>query len=74
MYSNWKHQDHDLVLLMIEASSSKNLRKFYEQMQSGIALPASYQQVEQFAQENIIIETRRFKRKRDLPCHWYYQI
>jgi len=74
MYSNWKHQDHDLVLLMIEASSSKNLRKFYEQMQSGIALPASYQQVEQFVQENIIIETRRFKRKRDLPCHWYYQI
>jgi len=74
MYSNWKHQDHDLVLLMIEASGSKNLRKFYEQMQSGIALPVSYQQVEQFVQENIIIETRRFKRKRDLPCHWYYQI
>lgn len=74
MYSNWKHQDHDLVLPMIEASNSKNLRKFYDEMQSGVGLSASYREVEQFAQENIIVELRKFKRKPDFPCSWCYEI
>ena len=74
MYCNWKHQYHDLVLPMIEVSNSKNLIKFYEEMHSGVGLSVSYREVEQFAQENIIVEPRKFKRKPDLPCSWCYEI
>ena len=74
MYCNWKHQDHDLIVPMMDISNSISLKKFYDSIQMGVIPSSAYEEVEQIAPDGVVIEMREFKRKRELFNYWYYQI
>lgn len=85
MYANWKHQDHDLVELMMQISNSITLRKFYEKLAAGELASAAYSPVEQVASSGVVVQMAEFKRLKpqdrkiqhadqDSLIGWYYSI
>ncbi len=75
MYANWKHQDHDLVQLMMQVSNSTTLRAFYSLLLQGLVPSRTYERVEQKAPDNIVIEMREFRvSKLDYNAWWHYSI
>ena len=75
MYVNWKHQDHDLVVPMMQVSNSVSLRAFYETLMADQVPAAAYQKVEQVAPIGIVVDFERHKtQKRDYNTWWHYSI
>jgi hypothetical protein len=75
MYSNWKHQDHDLVLPMMEVSNSTTLKAFYDLLLQGLVQSKAYERVEQQVPNGVVIEMREFRTARvDYNSWWHYYI
>lgn len=75
MYANWKHQDHDLVLPMMQVSNSATLTAFCDSLFQGITPSKAYEKVEQQVPCAVVIEMKKFKAaKLGYNSWWHYSI